>query len=335
MRRGFLTAGTWVVDRNISVDHWPAEDGLGIVSDVVLRGGGSACNFAADMRRLAPEVPVETSGLVGADDLGDLLVEVARAHGLDTAGLVRTDGAPTMTTDAYLSRRTLRRTHILFPGTAALLTPEHVPLEASRARTLHLGLPGIHPAMDGPWQGEPSGWCAVLKRARAHGFETNFELVSAAPERIRELVGPCLPHLTTLVCNDIEIGALATLQTVAGGVPDGAACEAAARAVLDRGAMDLVVVHHPGGAILVARDGTVLRQPSVAVPATERVGANGAGDAFAAGFHLGRHQGRAWQACLALAHAAAAASLRSAGTYDAVESAEACLALAARWGWRS
>jgi sugar/nucleoside kinase (ribokinase family) len=65
------------------------------------------------------------------------------------------------------------------------------------------------------------------------------------------------------------------------------------------------------------------------------VGANGAGDAFAAGFLHAFHEGRAPGEALALAHAAAAASLRAITTTGSVESAEACLALADRWGWRS
>jgi sugar/nucleoside kinase (ribokinase family) len=99
--------------------------------------------------------------------------------------------------------------------------------------------------------------------------------------------------------------------------------------------MELVVVHFPQGAVLVARDGEVIHLPSVAVPDAERKGANGAGDAFAAGFFYGRHEGWARADCLRMGHAAAAACLRAAETYASVESARACLELAERWGWRA
>ena len=42
-------------------------------------------------------------------------------------------------------------------------------------------------------------------RARAEGMLTNLELVTIAPERIRALVRPCLPHLSMLIVNDYEI----------------------------------------------------------------------------------------------------------------------------------
>jgi sugar/nucleoside kinase (ribokinase family) len=333
-RIGFLTAGTFCLDRNITVDAWPEEDMVTTVRAVDRAGGGSACNFAVDMRRLDGTVPVETQTLVGADADGDFLVSVAEAHGIDTSGFARTTAAHTQTTDAYHSSVTGRRTHILFEGTARVMTPHHFDFSDTRARFLHLGLPGIHEKMDGPWEGDPNGWVTVLKRARSAGLETNLELVSTSPEHLRATILPCLPHLTTLVCNDFEIGALARADTVAEGVTDVAGVEAASREVLAQGAMALVVVHFTTGAVLLTPDGETTFAPSVRVPAEAHHGANGAGDAFAAGFFYGRHRGWAPAECLRMGHATSAASLRAPGTYDAVESAAKVLALADRWGWR-
>lgn len=173
-RKGFLTAGTFCLDRNITVDAWPEEDMVTTVRAVERAGGGSACNFAVDMRRLDKTVPVETQTLVGADADGDFLVSVAEAHGIDTKGFARTAEAHTQTTDAYNSSDTGRRTHILFEGTARVMTPDHFDFSRTNARFLHLGLPGIHEKMDGPWEGDPNGWVTVLKRARSAGLETNW-----------------------------------------------------------------------------------------------------------------------------------------------------------------
>ena len=335
MRRGFLTAGSWVVDRNITVDHWPGEDMLATVQRVDLAGGGPGCNFAVGMKRLRPDIPVETQGLIGAGEMGDFLLGVADAHGIDRRGLHRTDAAQTQVTDAYLSAQTGRRTHILFPGCGPLLTPDHSDFSTTSARFLHLGLPGIHAQMDSIWRDQPNGWVAVLRSARAAGLETNMELVSAPDSVIRRLVLPCLPLLDWLVVNDTEIGALARRATVVDGVTDVPVVEQAAREVLALGAMSLVVVHFTMGAVLVTRDGMVLHVPSVRVPDAARKGANGAGDAFAAGFFCGIHEGEALEACLRLGHASAAASLREADTYSGIGARKECLALADRWGWRN
>jgi len=94
-------------------------------------------------------------------------------------------------------------------------------------------------------------------------------------------------------------------------------------------------VHFTTGAVLVDRSGATVFAPSVNVPPHDHHGANGAGDAFCAGFFYGRYKGWEHRACLKMGHATSAASLRAPGTYEAVESVNACLALAESWGWRS
>ena len=75
--------------------------------------------------------------------------------------------------------------------------------------------------------------------------------------------------------------------------------------------------------------------PSVAIPAKEIVGTNGAGDAFAAGILYGLHEDWTLSATIQMAHASAASSVRSLGTTDAVMSWQECLKLASTWGWRT
>jgi sugar/nucleoside kinase (ribokinase family) len=180
-----------------------------------------------------------------------------------------------------------------------------------------------------------NGWVTVLKRARASGLKTNLELASIDSERLAKLVLPCLPHLDFIVVNDSEIGALSDMDTIPGGVTDVAACEHAARHVLGNGAMEIVVVHCPTTAIAVTREGRTFKKLSTLIPRAEILGANGAGDAFAAGMLYGLHEGWSVEDALTLAHASAAASLRSLSTTGAVEPWRKCLKLAKQWGWRS
>jgi sugar/nucleoside kinase (ribokinase family) len=333
-RRGVLTGGTWCLDRNLLVDRWPQLNGRADILDARQSGGGSGCNMAIDLRKLDPGLPVATITLLGEDADGRYLIELAKAHGIDATGMQVTDRAATDYTHAYSDRSTGQRTHISYYGSSRWLTPDHFDFSASTHAYLHLGLPGIHDRMDGPWAGEANGWVATLKKARAAGLKTNLELASIAPERLASIVRPCLPCLDLLIVNDHEIGGIAGLTTVKDGVTDSDACVAAARAVLALGVSDLVAVHFPGGGIVAARDGSVTMRPSVNVPPDEVAGANGAGDAFAAGFLYAMHQGWSIEPALMLAHAVAAASLRAISTTDAVETWSICLALADRWGWR-
>jgi len=333
-RRGFITGGTWCVDRNKLVDFWPEENGISHILSEERRGGGSGSNLAIDMKKLDPSMPVETIMLVGDDDDGRFLIAEADAHGIDRSRITVSAAAPTHYTDCYGSQRTGRRTHITFQGIGALLTPDHFDFSTSNARIAHLGLPGEHRGMDGPCQGDANGWVTVLKKARAAGLMTNLELVSIEPERVAALIRPCLPHLDLLIVNDHEIGAVAGMTTLAKDGTDVAACIDAAKAVLAAGAMKLVAVHFPAGGLVVTRAGALIRRPSCNVPLSEIVGANGAGDAFAAGFLYGFHEAWPLADCLELAHATAGTSLRGISTTGAVETWRECLALGRRWGDR-
>ncbi|HEY3149700.1 MAG TPA: PfkB family carbohydrate kinase, partial [Dongiaceae bacterium] len=265
-RRGFVTGGTWCVDLNKMIDFWPPEDSIAEIREIDLKGGGSGSNLAIDMKKLDPAMPVETIGIVGDDENGRFLLNHADSFGIDRRQIAVTKELPTQFTDCFGSRKTGRRTHIFYPGAAALLTPDHFNFAQTSGRIFHLGLPGVHKLLDAPWQSDPNGWVTVLKKARAAGMTTNFELVMIEPQRLAGILHPCLPHLDYLVVNDWEIGALAGKATYQEGVTDIAACLEAARHVLTLGSMSLVVVHFPKGALAVARDGTVVRKPSVRVP---------------------------------------------------------------------
>ncbi|GAB5373563.1 MAG: carbohydrate kinase family protein [Acuticoccus sp.] len=331
-RRGIVTAGTWCADHNKVVPYWPGEDRVTEVLSHEVRSGGSAANLAIDIKRLDPSVPVATIGLLGEDADGAILFGEAEAAGLDTSRLIRLKGARTHATDAFLSKESGRRTHLSHFAVGRDLSPDHIDFSGLDARFAHIGLPGVHDTLDGPWGEDASGWVTVLRKAKAAGLVTNLELCSIPAERINAIVRPCLPHLDLVIVNDFEIAAIDGAAPEATQGPD--ALIACAQRVLGAGAMGLVVVHFPEGAVAVARDGTIWREPSLAVPAAEVVGPNGVGDAFAAGVIYGLHEDWEVARCLRLGHAAAAMSLRSVGTTDSVESWQACLAQAERWGTR-
>lgn len=334
-RCGFVTGGTWCADHNKLVERWPAEEDLVIIFEEEIRGGGSACNLAVDIRRLDPMMPVATIGLLGDDADGQALVQQAGAEGLDCAGLVMLPGRRTTFTDAFTARDSGQRTHLYHPGTSSDLTPDHFDFSDSDARIMHLGLPGLHAQMDAAWKGDANGWVTVLKAAQAAGLKTNFEMCSLPAERLHGIMSPCLAHLDYLIVNEFEIAAIAGRPIGHGQDADIDGCVANALHVLDSGAMELVIVHFPSGAVVVAKSGQRLIVPSVNVPSDIIAGTNGAGDAFAAGALYGLHQEWALDRTVELAHAAAAASMRHIGTTDAVMGWSDCLALAGEYGWRA
>ncbi len=334
-RRGVLSAGTWCVDFNKSIERWPEEDTSNEVLAVDRQGGGAGFNMAIDLKRLDPDFPVEGMGVIGDDELGRFLLDQCDAHGVGRSGLRARPQGATMSVDAFNVAESGRRTHFYHQGAAAGMTPDDFDFSSTRAGILHLGLPGAHKVMDRPWQGDANGWVAVLRKARALGLSANLELMTTGAERLAELGRPCLPHLDYLIVNDYEIGALAGLATRR---PDGSADpDAVARAIgaaLALGPMHWAAAHFPEGAIVGARDGSRLSLGSVALPASAIAGANGAGDAFAAGMLYGLHERWPIAECLQLGHACAAAAMRAVSTTAGVGTVAECLKLAKQWGFR-
>jgi len=334
-RRGVLSAGTWCVDFNKSIARWPDEDTSNEVLAIDRDGGGSGFNMALDLKRLDPDFPVEAMGLVGDDDLGRFLFGECDGHGVAHTALKALPGGATMSVDAFNVQMNGRRTHFYHQGVAAEMTPDCFDFSSTRARILHLGLPGAHKAMDRPWRGEANGWVAVLRKARGFGIAANLELMTTGADRLAELGRPCLPHLDWLIVNDYEIGALAGRETRrADGSTDAAAVARAIGEALALGSMQWAAAHFPEGAVAGARDGSRVALGSLALPASAIAGANGAGDAFAAGMLYALHEQWPMEKCLELAHACAGASMRAVSTTAGVATVGECLALAKKWGFR-
>ena len=333
-RRGIICGGCWIVDYNNSISDWPEEETLAVIHSREIRGGGPSHNLGVDLARLGAPFPLWGMGVVGDDDGGRLLLGTCAEHGIDRDRIRVAPGVCAAHTDVMTVERTGRRTFFHHQGANALVEPGDFVFEGLPARMLHLGAPGIHAAMDAPSGDDANGWVTVLRRARAEGLRTTLEMVSGAPEGLRRLVIPCLPHLDSLVINDFEAGALAGIEVVKDGVTSVEAARQAAAILLGQGPMEVVVIHYPAGCVAAVRDGRILALPSVRVPQDAIKGANGAGDAFAAGVLFGLHEAWPLEQGLCLGLCAAAAALRSVSTCGSVVPAAQCLALGDAWGWR-
>jgi len=290
--------------------------------------------MSVGLKKLGAPFPVSAIGLIGEDANGDQLIKICDDHGIERSALVKRADVSTSFTFVMNAKDTGKRTFFYSPGSHAAQIPDDFDFSRSTARIVHLGLPGIHEKLDAPWQGEASGWVAVLKKARAVGLKANIELVSVEPEKIRAAGLPLLPYLDTLIINDYEAGALANIETVSNGRTDASACRKAAEILMERSNVSLAAIHFPQGGIVLKRNGEIAEHTSVNIPKSEVVGSNGAGDAFAAGILFGHHESWPIQQSLKLAHASAATSMRHESTTGSIENWQECLRLANAWGWR-
>ena len=337
-RAGVLCAGTILVDVGKVIDAYPALDHLATIEQVSLSTGGPGLNMAVDLRMLGAAFPIGVLGAVGDDEHAAFILAECARLGIDTAGVRTLAGAVTSFTDAMIERDGGRRTFFHHSGANALFDASTADLQTSGARILHAGAPGIHPVMDSPLPDGGNGWSALLQRAQTAGLHTNLELVSVDPGRTAEVTLPCLPHLDSIVINELEAGALTGIDApvpTADGPVDWPGLEVMATGMIERGVSVLAVVHFPAGCVAAAPGGQTWRQGSVQLLREQVRSTTGAGDAFAAGVILGLHEGWPVEQCLRLAVASAAACVCSPNTSDGIKPAATCLAEADRAGYRS
>ena len=268
-RRGVVTAGTWCVDLNKTIARWPAENTMNYYLAVDRQNGGSGCNMAIDLRRLDPDVAGRDDGPGRRRRRRTLPARRATRYGIERCELIVLPGATTPFSDCFNSLESGRRTHIYYPGVGAELSPDHFDFTRTEARILHLGLPGAHAKMDGPWRGDATGWAATLKAARARGPQDQLEMVSTTREKVRAFGRSCAPQLDL---HDRQRLRDRLRRRHRDARRDDAArrqrSSRAARRARRSAPMQLVVAHFPEGAIAVTRDGARFALGSVAMPAT-------------------------------------------------------------------
>jgi 2-dehydro-3-deoxygluconokinase len=233
---------------------------------------GAETNVAIGLARLGHRV--RWAGVVGADELGALVLRTLRAEGVDV-GTVRSD--PTAPTGLLLQEHRvaqITRVHYYRSGSAgsALRADDaDAALPAAEpARLLHVT--GITPAL-GP---DPRLTVErAVRRAREAGtrvcLDVNYRSRLWAPDRAARVLGELLPYVDVLIASADE------LPLVAGGETDE---ERAAAQILAAGIGEVVVKHGGEGARAWSAAGSV-RTPARAVPVSDTVGA---GDAFTAGY---------------------------------------------------
>ena len=313
------------------IDVWPPQDALATISMQSDGNGGGPYNITKDLAMLACGFPLAGVGLIGNDADGEKILKDCDAHGVDRVALQKTSAAPTSYTDVMTVTGTGRRTFFHQHGANALLDISHFNLGTTNARIFYLGYLCLLRALDKIDAQGRNNASRLFEKAGNCGMITVADLVSVEGGEFAGIVNPSLPYLDYLFLNEFELARLAGCE--AGTKP--AQLEAQAREVLQRGIRKAVVVHLPEGALCVPREGPVILQPAVRVPASMIVGTAGAGDAFTAGFLLGLHEGWDYQRCLELGVCAAAASLRDATCSAAIEPWENCLALGRKMGFHA
>jgi sugar/nucleoside kinase (ribokinase family) len=224
-----------------------------------------------------------------------------------------------------------RRTFFHHRGANRLLARHHFDFNGTSARLFYLGYLMLLDTLDERDTSGRSGASRVLEAARHAGLTTVVDLVSVEHADFRRTVLSALPWVDHMIINEVEAGNLLgeTLPD-----DDRARLEEAADRILALGVGEAVVIHSPAGGVAASRTEGTHAQGSVLLPRGLFRGSNGAGDAFAAGYLHGLHEGWALPRRLRLAVGTAACSLMDPAPSAGIRGHDACLELSAIYGAR-
>ncbi|MEU2421252.1 carbohydrate kinase family protein [Streptomyces sp. NPDC007851] len=277
-----VTMGVHVLDVLVRpVDAIPEGQGATLVEDIRMTAAGTAGGTALTLAKLG--ATVQTTGAIGADATGDMLVQLLRGAGIGTEFLVRRADTGTSASVLPISSGGDRPSlHLL--GANVTYGLDDVPWDAvAEADHLHLGGPeliGVEVA------------ARILHFAKEHGVRTSVDLLAPGVFGSFEQIAAALPHIDLLLPNDDQVLGFSEEDDLVAG----------AKKLVGAGAGLVAVTRGADGALLVCADGTET------VPAFEIdvVDTTGCGDAFSAGFVLGIGLGRTPSESAVLGNAVAA-----------------------------
>jgi sugar/nucleoside kinase (ribokinase family) len=281
------------------VEAIPEGQGGTLVEEIRLTAAGSAGGTALVLARLGAEV--RSAGAIGTDAAGDMLLDLLRRDGVDTALLVRREDVQTSASVLPIRPDGSRPAfHVV--GANGTYGPTDAP--EIDADFLHLGGPEF-------MGGEAAA--QILAPARERGVVTSADILAPGDPGLLEWIAPALAHLDHLLPNEEQVRGFTGESDLAAGC----------RALIERGLGCVAATRGAEGALVVTADAEF----AVAALPIDVVDTTGCGDAFSAGYLRGLSLGRSLADAARLGCTAAAQVAQGlgtdAGSYDlaSVESA--------------
>jgi sugar/nucleoside kinase (ribokinase family) len=333
--KGIACAGNWTVDLVKVIDCYPRENGLAEVVEEAMGGGGCAHNVILSLARFDAALDLYAVGLLGDDPNGDFLrAQCSQFPNINTSHLRRTNVERTSYTHVYSVKGTARRTFFHYRGTNRLFGPEAVGLDDLPVAMFHLGYPLLLDAMDQQDCEYQTVGARFLREVQKRCMKTSIDLVSLDSDRYGQIVPPALEYTNFCIINDFEAEKVSGLPLRTEGKILPANLKKAANAIFEYGVNDLVVVHFPEGAYLLARDRSEIIQPSLHLPDNFIAGSTGAGDSFCAGMLYGIHQGWSYDKTLRFAVCAGGMNLSDVTTTGGIRAWNEVFGMEGRFPYR-
>ena len=273
-------------------------------------GGGCAFNVALNLAIFDSSLDLYGIGVIGNDSYGNFIIDQFRKYPrVHLDQLRRASDEGTSYTDVFNVASTGHRTFFHYLGANRLFRPEDVELERLPVELFHLGYLNLLEAMEQPDGQFQTGAARLLAQVQQRNIKTSVDLVSEDSNRYSQIVPPALKFTTYCIINDFEAEKLSGIPIRQDHALILGNLKRIALAILALGVNELVVIHFPEGAYLLANDRSEILQPSLDLPESYIVGSTGAGDSFCAGMLYGLHRGWSYEKTLRFAVCAGAMNL--------------------------
>lgn len=249
---------------------------------------------------------VRAVGGIGADDMGDWVLQKLAQFGVDTAHMQR---CPDFATSSSIvtTRPDGARPALHKRGATAGFYVEDADIDAVLdTRILHVGGVGLMDRMD---QGRAA---ELLAEARSRGITTTLDVFASTPDDM-PLVAPLLPHTDYFMPSEEEAMALSGLTDL----------DDIAAFLLGKGVKAVILTLGENGALYTDQTGRRVHIPAFDI---DVICTCGCGDCFNAGFATGLHLDRPIEDCVRLGQAASAQNAMGLGSQAVVSTLESTLA---------
>lgn len=285
-----VVMGIFAADLIFHTPKLPAWTETVIGSGFAIGPGGKGSNQAIATARLG--APVEFLAKTGRDNFGDMARGIYAREGVGTRFLQESADLPTGAAAIIIDDKAAENAIIVVPGAAAALTTAEIDEAAEVIGSAAVFLTQLETPLPLVVH--------ALRLARAKGVTT---ILNPAPATA--LSAEILALVDILTPNETEAAMLSGLP-----VTNTAEAEAAADALIARGAGSVVITLGEKGALLRRNGETVL---APAVKAGKLVDTTGAGDSFNAGIAVALSEGRSMAEALRFACAVAGLKVTRAG----------------------
>lgn len=178
------------------ISEIPAGQGGERIEAIRLTAAGTGAGTAVDLAKLGADVV--TFGCIGADEIGDFLLELLRRHGVDPK-VSRVSHAQTSATILPIRPNGDRPAfHVVGANAFLELDDVHRPTVETAAAVLLGGVDRMGAFLGGPAR-------TVLGWARGSGVITAMDVLDARPSRRRDELLALLPLLDHLVPNEEQL----------------------------------------------------------------------------------------------------------------------------------